>query len=173
MGTPGVKHPNSFWARNIDIAKFVYLHTVNDTACNFSRSNVLRKNAVIGQFVIGCDVENSDICSWRVVDIEQLFSGRKTQPVRLPKVTGQELWLPAVRWHSINATKVELHGTLNAKSRQSSIARVGEDYRVIRSGNYVIGTVQFLVLVMRSDNFHLACWRLPNNAAICVLAYDE
>src|SRR5579862_6189224 len=144
LGTAGVKHPNSFWARNVDIAKFVYLHTINDTACNLSCSNVLRKNAVIRQLVIGCDVENSDICSWRVVDIEQLFSRRKAQPVRLPKVTRQELWLPAVRWHSINTTKVELQRTLNAKSRQSSIARIGENYRVIRSGDNVIGAVQFL-----------------------------
>ena len=86
-----------------------------------------------------------------VVDVEQLLAGREAEPVRLLEVVDEELQVAAAGRNPVDALEAELALALDAEDRHAPVPRVAEVDRTVVCDDHIVGAVQLLALVVRSE----------------------
>src|SRR3989442_3095455 len=134
----------------------VALHPVRDAFLDHTRADALEEHPPVRDRPVRLPVEDANVGTRCVVDVQQGFVGREAETIRLLEVVDEQLGIAAFGRDPVNALEAELALALDPEDRHTSVPRVAEvDGPVVRD-DHVIRTVQLLALVVRCEGLAIA-----------------
>src|SRR4051812_16833483 len=170
----GREDQDAVGAGDVDVALLVELHAVDEvTLREVGGADALREHAAVREPVVGPDVEDANVRTFCVVDVEERLVHREAEAVRLREVVDEKLQVAAAGGDSVDALEVEILLALEPEAGHTPVGRVGEDDRAVAGDDHVVRAVQLLALPVGGDRLASSIRLLADDGAGDVLADDE